>query len=417
MEAGQLHPAHSASMLHGDLHSSPSSQVVGCDMCDVIVPLHTFRDDQKLVNDCIIKVFSPAGPVTLHSAHDSETPSHMSGLVRTRRVFVPPGPAEEHRELCSSDLFDTVLSMGGSLTGGSLMQGLYWFAQMAQTVAECHALGLVHGQLRPEHVLLSADGQSVKLLGFDPLSWRQLRFGPSIGNHHALRRAGLHDAPELAGRQHASESELAASDMWALGVLLTAILVEEPPVLAPSRAEIHWPRAVSLAPAPLQQLLASLLSLTPSERPSSAAVADHAQAMLASCAEFDGPPLEHAPQPPPFAPLIRANLPTCTVGGAAPHAPISPLASHSPNAHMSTASPSGTMERTESTLTASSADALPDDLSEAPTRASSLLELEESAHRRPPPSKCELLYEQLRKLEARQCLPPSGVEGAPIESS
>jgi len=63
-------------------------------------------------------------------------------------------------------------------------------------------------------------------------------------------------------------------------------------------------------------------------------------------------------------------------------------------------------DRTESTHSLSSAEntALPDDLSEAPTRASSLLELEESVAKRPALSKCEMLYVQLRMLEARDKL-------------
>ena len=206
------------------------------------------------------------------------------------------------------------------------------------------------------------------------------------------------------------------SDMWALGVLLTAILVEEPPVLAPSRDEIHWPRAISLAPAPLQQLLASLLSLTPSERPSSAAVADHAQAMLATCTELNGLTPRALPQSPPAYVFALANLPVGISGVAASELPTSSIAGGGPQVHIGDES-TGAMERSESTLTVSLADALPNDLSQAPTRASSLLKVEDSAHRRPPPSKCELLYEQLRKLEARECLPPAVVNGGSTDSS
>ena len=110
---------------------TPASQVVEYDLLNL--PLHTFRDDQKLVNDCIVKVFSPEGPVTMPTADHSNSPSHLSGLVRTRRVIVSPDRAEEHRELCSEDLFDTVLSTGGSLTGGSLVQGC------ACNARACHA--------------------------------------------------------------------------------------------------------------------------------------------------------------------------------------------------------------------------------------------------------------------------------------
>jgi serine/threonine protein kinase len=180
---------------------------------------------------------------------------------------------------------------------------LEWFSQIATTVAQCHAYGLTHGQLRPEHVLLSADGQTVKLLGFDPQSWRQVRFGPNLDGQLALRPPNPHDAPELSGRTHASASELAAADMWSLGVLLTAVLVEYPPVYDHSTSLIQWPQALHAAPPALRHLLECLLHPQPSQRPLSAAVAAHAHALLrsrAQCAPMaSGLELSKASAPPP----------------------------------------------------------------------------------------------------------------------
>ena len=58
---------------------------------------------------------------------------------------------------------------------------LGWFLQLATTVAESHAAGLLHGQLRAEHLMLGADGD-VKVLGFEPPAWRQIRRGAWRGS-------------------------------------------------------------------------------------------------------------------------------------------------------------------------------------------------------------------------------------------
>lgn len=391
--------------------SSPSalapSHGVDCSLYDVVVPLHTFRADQRLIGDRIVKAIAPKGDVVpIRPPHD-ETPMHLQGLVHTRRVAQAPHRAEEHREVCSTDLFDAVLSLGGALTGGDLMQGcgvqrlklhgrcahgpcrarplmrappprrLSWFAQMATTVAHAHAHGLLHGQLCPEHVLLGgASGEEVKLLGFDPLIWRQVRFGASIGEQHALRRPGVHDAPELAGRTHASVSELAAADVWSLGVMLTAILAEEPPQCVHSEG-VRLPAAIDAAPLGVRHLLNAMLNVTPSERPSSSAVQAHAEALLRTRGEQ---------------------------GTTAPAMLASPASSGTSTSGLSLSLAARdvsaiTMDRTESTLSTFS-----DDLSEAPTRASSLMALEETGPKRPVPSKSELLYEQLRQLEGRPLL-------------
>ena len=104
---------------------------------------------------------------------------------------------------------------GDLLSSGRLPQALRWFAQAASAVAHAHAHGAVHGQLRPEHVLLACDepppppspqphsqagsgggggGPSsaavpqtneptVRLLGFEAPLWREYK-------HGALESAG-----------------------------------------------------------------------------------------------------------------------------------------------------------------------------------------------------------------------------------
>ena len=292
------------------------------------------------------------------------------------------------------------------------MRSLGVFEQLATTVSQCHVHGLAHGQLRPEHVLLGADGQTVKLLGFDPIAWRQIRHGPSLGERHALRPPGPHDAPELRGETHAPLATLLSADVWSLGVLFCAILVEAPPTYVASERSVRLPAAISCAPASTRRLLELMLSPRPSDRPSSAEVKAHAHDLLHSLSlHAFGEPAATPPQPP--MPMHDAPLPTTSALADLEHdqswlpsADVAEMADLPSEAMLSVR-----LHRSASTVSTAtvSLDALPDtlpgSLSEAPTRASSLLTLEEPASKHDALATCEHLYEKLRLLEARQVLP------------
>ena len=157
----------------------------------------------------------------------------------------------------------------------------------------CHATGAVNGRLRAEQVLL--DGQAkLRLLGF-------ARRGPAVDRPRPLSHSfSLLDAPELHGRATASNAELACADVWALGILLSALMVGMPPfaaanadTCAPFAAYAaacteaasgggEWGRVTSLfgaalgtaapelaaaVPPALLELMAAMLSPEPSRRP------------------------------------------------------------------------------------------------------------------------------------------------------
>ena len=267
---------------------------------------------------------------------------------------------------------------------------LGWFAELATTVAQAHAAGLLHGQLQPEHVLFAGDGEHVKVLGFEPPSWREIRHGPKRGDAHALRKCRPLDAPELQGKTHATTDVLERADMWGLGVLLTAILVEQPPCVTGGRdasqpISVKLPAAMQSAPAGISTIVDLLLRPNPLERPTSSQVQEAAQMLLATRGEQSL--TTHS-----FATLKR-----------------------SPKAHASSSSLGKrhiemlTMERSDSTISTLS------DLSEAPTRNSSLLEMVESAPVGSTPASARLgaLFKELRHLEARPLLQElSGHDGA-----
>ena len=161
-----------------------------------------------------------------------------------------------------------------------LVRRLSWFAQMATTVMQCHAHHLLHGQLRPEHALLDA-GDNPKLLGFEPLSWRQLRRGASRGAEHALRPVHHLDAPELHGRSHATAPELQAADVWALGVLGVAIFAGRPPLVTGQGAVELPPGMQEDVPTAVLSMLSAMLRASPADRPSMSEVVSRAVALTA----------------------------------------------------------------------------------------------------------------------------------------
>ena len=282
--------------------SAPPFSVGGA----TLVALHAARADQKLTPEGnLLKVVRPEAPSTCIPAADRETPAEVVGIVRARRIVAPGSSPhrsiEEHRELCSCELFDCVAAAGGvDLTQGCApvkhlahyprpplpdierspyVRRLTWFSQLAKTILQCHAHGLLHGQLRPEHVLLDDDSH-IKLLGFEPPSWRQLRRGASKGSAHVLRPIHHLDAPELHGRSHAPAAKLQVADVWGLGVLGTAIIAGRPPLVT-SHGGIEMPIGMQGVPVAVILLLESMLSAAPAERPPMQEVMAQASALTA----------------------------------------------------------------------------------------------------------------------------------------
>ena len=177
----------------------------------------------------------------------------------------------------------------------TLQLALHWFASLASAVAQAHSKGLVHGQIRPEHLLLHRG--EAKLLGFSQVNWRYLKRGrPTTAGHCRLRPrdASDRDAPELRGRDEAKPSELEAADVWALGVLFIAMLTGEPLQMVAGAGEptaqcdatappatFHLPAKFKLhAPECVTALIQSMLAISPGERPFMDTIATQAGALL-----------------------------------------------------------------------------------------------------------------------------------------
>ena len=172
-----------------------------------------------------------------------------------------------------------------------------------------------------------------KLAGFMPLSWRALRYGAprlraGAADKHALRPggAGPYDAPELRGLLHASASELAAADVWGLGVVLVSLMLGQPPLLVgasgeqlqPGEQPVHYvrlPGAMPTAPAGLTVLVWAMLSIHPADRPSIEAVSAALAALAPTSSDLPSAPNALAAPKAPEAPIAGLALGTVDAPG------------------------------------------------------------------------------------------------------
>jgi eukaryotic-like serine/threonine-protein kinase len=158
--------------------------------------------------------------------------------------------------------------------------------QACSGLAAAHAAGLVHRDVKPQNLLLGADG--VLKLG---------DFGIAVGHDGTrLTLAGtvLGTAGYLAPEQARGEQVTAAADIYAVGAVLYELLTGEPARNAASLTELgaedsfrpldvlaRLPRA----PAELAAAITACLSVRPEDRPSSAAALARLLAPVASEAE------------------------------------------------------------------------------------------------------------------------------------
>jgi serine/threonine protein kinase len=165
-------------------------------------------------------------------------------------------------------------------------RALGWARELALALAHAHRQGVVHRDLKPGNVLLTGKGQ-VKLADFGlARGANALNTGTGI-----VPGTPVYMAPELL----AGGVPGAASDLYALGVLLFELLSGRRPHAAATMGQLL--RQVAQQPAPdlrvlqpglpgaLAALVARLLAKQPRERPAHAeAVAAELQQLQALCA-------------------------------------------------------------------------------------------------------------------------------------
>ncbi|XP_048210475.1 sperm motility kinase-like [Perognathus longimembris pacificus] len=196
------------------------------------------------------------------------------------------------------DTADAVCLVLEHAEGGDLLDlmqtvGCLWedeargvFRQVVRAVSHCHELGIVHGDLKPQNVLLDADGNA-KLCDFG--------LGARVRAGQKLLAAGgtlPFCAPELL-RPGGYDGPKA--DVWSLGVLLYAAVVGRCPFRGDTPAQVEmamlggelgFPAHVS---SHFRDLLGAMVAADPARRPSLGRVLEH-------------PWLQQGPREPPAPP-------------------------------------------------------------------------------------------------------------------
>ncbi|HEY3744036.1 MAG TPA: protein kinase [Bryobacteraceae bacterium] len=253
----------------------------------------------------LVKLLGAGGMGEVYAAHDSELdrqvalkflgakakllPSSVERLVREAQA----ASALNHPNLIT--VFDVLHSEAGTalvteLVDGQPMRALCgrvhpvrevaaWGAQVARGLAAAHGQGIVHGDIKPENVMVRADGY-IKVLDFG-LAQREGRLGGVDGI--PLGTLG-YMSPEQTG----GETLSGASDVFSLGVMLLELSSGQHPFLectaaSTTQAILHrqpeMPEPTGAGDREFVRLLGAMLRKSPGERPGASEVAARLEAI------------------------------------------------------------------------------------------------------------------------------------------
>ncbi|MFQ3581720.1 MAG: serine/threonine-protein kinase [Chloracidobacterium sp.] len=116
-------------------------------------------------------------------------------------------------------------SFSTSLGGLSLTDALHLFRQAVVALTHCHSLGVIHRDVEPANLLLTADRQTLKLADFGSATSDE---DPAAGQWNGYSQPHLYQPPECQPGQCAPPS--AATDGYALAKTLYAVLAGRPPL-------------------------------------------------------------------------------------------------------------------------------------------------------------------------------------------
>lgn len=153
----------------------------------------------------------------------------------------------------------------GFVSSYAKLLGIY--EQILNGVAYIHSLGMSHGDIKPQNVLVSGD--QVKITDFGSSVLPEDMYARTRDNGGTI----LYSAPEVVGsmRRGRSRSEVFSADIYSLGVLLYHLVTSRLPHDTLSQVARHSPfprpREINRSVCPsLEHLILRCLALDPAER-------------------------------------------------------------------------------------------------------------------------------------------------------
>lgn len=169
-----------------------------------------------------------------------------------------------------------------SVTANEALLAKYLF-EVASALQEAHAIGLVHGDLKIENLVLDASGH-IRILNFSLAPGTASNI---FGSETQIDPFGslIYTAPE----RFSQAVPLAASDLYALGVIWYSYFSQRLPFaglhglalvaakLQRSSAQWEWPESMSV---PMREILLKLTAADPSVRPSATELRERCVALI-----------------------------------------------------------------------------------------------------------------------------------------
>lgn len=293
---------------------------------------------------------TPGGPAHSEPAYSEAEKQRIkrewakqSALVESDRLLVPRawgdvrGTLWLFRAKAEGVPLDVILKDGPL----SLEDGLPVVAAIADALDELHGAGLLHRDLRPEHILL---GPGEAAQGDASITILDAGLAPAIETGTAFDVFGTpgYVSPEqITGKLHSFRS-----DLYSLGCVFYEILTghrlferSTSKALLEAHASAPRPALPAEFPEALRQLLASLVSIDAKERPVAAReVAAAVRAIFASLAQNSvSPPAVNAVKE--EAPVSKADLNLGAIQDAIAKSSLLGIAGTPANTHAHAASP------------------------------------------------------------------------------
>ena len=194
-----------------------------------------------------------------------------AGLVRDGLRLPDGGSVEAGSPFLLLDYVegDALDSVRNADAGKALALSLVVARDVGRALADLHAAGLAHGDVKPANIVVTSDAAGA------PLRACLVDFGLSTEGTEVLPRGGTRRylAPELAE----AAGDARSRDLWALGLVLAELL--SPDLRGVERITPEHARAL---PGELGQRVAALLSPTPAARPQADWLERHARLLSGS---------------------------------------------------------------------------------------------------------------------------------------